>query len=135
MEFKLFGIKLRIEVVLLCIALGMIIGTELLCSCVKKDGFAVAKALYNKTLNNGIPSLKETFDTINNSTHDKSEIYEQVQVPLPDGRLFFYANNDFKPECCKHSTVSGTGGCACETREQLDFIQSRGGNKTYAKTQ
>ena len=48
---------------------------------------------------------------------------------------YFYANNDFKPECCKHSTVSGTGGCACETREQLDFIQSRGGNKTYAKTQ
>ena len=41
MEFKLFGIKLRLEVVLLCIALGMVIGTELLCSCVKKDGFTL----------------------------------------------------------------------------------------------
>ena len=64
MEFKLFGIKLRLEVILLCIALGMVIGTELLCSCVKKDGFAVASALYNKTMNNGIPSLRETFETI-----------------------------------------------------------------------
>ena len=45
-------------------------------------------------------------------------------------QLFMYANNDFKPECCKTSTVSGSTGCACETQEQIDYIARRGGNKS-----
>ena len=134
MQFELFGIKLRLEVVLLCIALGMVIGTELLCNCVKKEGFNVAASFVNHTLKNGLPTLKETFDSMK-VEHDPREMYEKVQIPMPDGRLFFYANNEFSPECCKHSTVSGTGGCACETKEQIDFLRSRGGNKTFAKTQ
>ena len=57
-------------------------------------------------------------------------MYEKVQIPMPDGRLFFYANNEFSPECCKHSTVSGTGGCACETVEQVNYLKTRGTNNT-----
>ena len=45
--------------------------------------------------------------------------------------MFYYANNKFEPECCKNSSVSGSGGCACETEEQVKFLESRGGNKTY----
>ena len=134
MEFEVFGIKLRLEVVLLCIALGMVIGTELLCNCVKKEGFDVAASFLNHTYNNGLPSFREAMTSMN-LKHNPTEMYEKVQVPMPDGRLFFYANNEFNPECCKHSTVSGTGGCACETKEQIDFLRTRGGNKTFAKTQ
>ena len=117
MQFELFGIKLRLEVVLLCIALGMVIGTELLCNCVKKEGFNVAASFVNHTLKNGLPTLKETFDSMK-GTHDPTEMYEKIQIPMPDGRLFFYANNDFSPECCKHSTVSGTeiGRASCRER-------------------
>jgi len=62
-------------------------------------------------------------------TYQPGENYEKVSVPLPEGQLFYYGNNDFKPECCKNSTVSGTGGCACETSEQKNHLASRGGNK------
>ena len=134
MEFNIFGIKVRLEVVLLCVALGMIIGTELLCSCVKKEGFNFAASYLTHSMRHGFPTLKETFDAMK-PVHNSSETYEEVKVPLREGRLFFYANNEFSPECCKHSTVSGTGGCACETKEQIDFLRTRGGNKTFAKTQ
>jgi hypothetical protein len=112
----------------------MIIGTELLCSCVKKEGFNFAASYLTHSMRHGFPTLKETFDAMK-PVHDSSETYEEVKVPLREGRLFFYANNEFSPECCKHSTVSGTGGCACETKEQIDFLRTRGGNKTFAKTQ
>ena len=69
---------------------------------------------------------------------DLQQVHQTLQhkkapnkIPLPEGQLFYYANNDFKPECCKHSSISGTGGCACETEEQVKFLESRGGNKTY----
>jgi len=134
MEFEVFGISVRLEVVLLCVALGMVIGTELLCNCVKKDGFNVASSFLKHTMNNGLPTLKETFDSMK-PIHDSSETYESVQVNPPDGRLFFYANNEFSPDCCKHSSVSGSGGCACETKEQIDFLRTRGGNKTFEKVE
>ena len=51
-------------------------------------------------------------------------------VPLPEGQLFMYANNEFSGKCCSFSNVSGGGGCACITKEQADYLNSRGGNRT-----
>ena len=60
------------------------------------------------------------------------DTYEKVQVPLPEGQLFFFANHEFKPSCCKTSTVSNSKGCACVTTEGTNYIASRGGNKSGA---
>jgi hypothetical protein len=51
------------------------------------------------------------------------------KVPLPEGQLFYYANNDFDAKCCETSNVSGGNGCACITKEQVDFLNNRGGNR------
>ena len=114
----------RIEIVVLCILLGAFLCCNLWCSSCKfkilGEGFGTKLSELNN--GNGLDA-KPLFNP--NST------YEKVQIPLPEGQLFYYANNDFKPECCKNSSVSGTGGCACETEEQVKFLESRGGNKTY----
>jgi hypothetical protein len=54
-------------------------------------------------------------------------------VPLPEGELFFFADNKFKPECCP-STYSDSMGCACLSQAQVDYINQRGGNRTLGPT-
>ena len=55
-------------------------------------------------------------------------------VPLPEGELFFFANNKFTPECCP-STYSDSMGCACLSQAQVDYINQRGGNRTLGPTE
>jgi hypothetical protein len=62
-------------------------------------------------------------------TAQKSDMYMGTQVPLPDGELFFFQNNQFKPECCP-SPYSASTGCACMSSEQIAYLNSRGGNRS-----
>lgn len=62
-------------------------------------------------------------------TGQKSNTYTGTQVPLPDGELFFFQNNQFKPECCP-SPYSASTGCACMSSEQVAYLNSRGGNRS-----
>jgi hypothetical protein len=55
-------------------------------------------------------------------------------VPLPEGELFFFADNKFKPECCP-STYSDSMGCACLSQDQVNYINQRGGNRTLGPTE
>ena len=45
----------------------------------------------------------------------------------PDN-LFMFKDNQCKPECCGAS-FSCDGGCVCSTKEQREFINSRGQNR------
>ena len=53
-------------------------------------------------------------------------------LPLPAGQLDFFADTQFKPECCvpPASGFSSSGGCACISTKQVDYINQRGGNRT-----
>ena len=62
-------------------------------------------------------------------TAQKANMYTGTQVPLPDGELFFFQNNQFKPECCP-SPYSASTGCACMSTEQIAYLNSRGGNRS-----
>jgi hypothetical protein len=55
-------------------------------------------------------------------------------VPLPEGELFFFADNKFTPECCP-STYSDSMGCACLSQAQVDYLNQRGGNRTMGPTE
>ena len=55
-------------------------------------------------------------------------------VPLPEGELFFFADNKFNPECCP-STYSDSMGCACLSQDQVTYINQRGGNRTLGPTE
>lgn len=58
----------------------------------------------------------------------------------PDQGMSFFADTEFKPECCGSTysanggllTTKGhtSGGCACMSAQQIDYINTRGGNRT-----
>jgi len=49
--------------------------------------------------------------------------------PLKNGELVLFAKNKFKPECCP-SPYSSSTGCVCMTPEQINYLNTRGGNRT-----
>jgi hypothetical protein len=50
-------------------------------------------------------------------------------VEIGPDNLFYFKNNQCKPECCG-ATLSCDGGCVCTTPQQRDFINTRGGNRS-----
>lgn len=52
---------------------------------------------------------------------------KQQQLPLPEGEMVFFANSEFKPECCPN-TYSNSMGCACMTSQDYNYLIQRGGN-------
>lgn len=57
----------------------------------------------------------------NNSTQYK------VSTHKPQDNRFFFKNTRFSADCCP-SMYSSSNGCACMSDEQIDQIQTRGGN-------
>jgi hypothetical protein len=51
-------------------------------------------------------------------------------VPLAEGELFMFSKNRSSPECCGSSVYSTSDGCLCVTPEQVNYINTRGGNRT-----
>jgi hypothetical protein len=51
----------------------------------------------------------------------------QQQLPLPEGEMDFFANADFKPECCP-SSFSTSAGCWCGTSKDYTYLQNRASN-------
>lgn len=50
-------------------------------------------------------------------------------TPNAEKGLFMFANNKASLECCP-STYSTSTGCVCTTKEQRNFINKRGNNRT-----
>jgi len=120
---KFLGCNCRLECLLIALVLGFIIGSHTLGSSLTREGFAAL----GYSMNDGVHS-----DTYQKKDSLEEKILEP-SVPLAEGQLFFFGNNSFTPECCNtNSTVSGNGGCACITSEQVSFLSRRGNNKSIA---
>lgn len=52
--------------------------------------------------------------------------------PDSDKKMFMFANNRTSPNCCP-STFSTSTGCVCTTKNQRDFIASRGAGKSKSE--
>ena len=161
MEIKIFGYEVRIEVVIACVIIGMVMGLVMFCDCFQYsliEGMTTKKnvkeLMTNKKKTEGFKNLN------NNDLHiDESYTMGWVQtakryasgmgnknrlntykdnvgtpVPLPEGELFFFADNKFKPECCP-STYSNSLGCACLSQAQVEYVNQRGGNRTLGPTE
>ena len=124
MEFQLFGIKLRLWVVVVCILLGYLIGGMLLCSCSKvslKEGMEILSDASVDSLG----SVKAIAEDVN----AKSVIQGATGLTDVDaGNLALFADNKQSPECCP-SIYSGSNGCVCLSDEQANYLNSRGGNR------
>ena len=92
----------------------------------------------------GIPCItKEGFNLIEEGMNDlekeskkivekfkKSETFVMPESKMPEGQLFYFANNKFSSDCCDYSTISSSNGCLCITSEQEDFLNKRGNNRS-----
>jgi len=157
MDIKLFGYEMRVELVIACLLIGMLMGLIIFCDCFQYnliEGMTVSGAGTTPGTVEGFTNLNNNDLHINNSYtmgwvqtakryasgmgyENKLNSYKNnvgTPVPLPEGELFFFADNKFKPECCP-STYSDSMGCACLSQPQVDYINQRGGNRTLGPTE
>ena len=128
MEIKILGFKARVEVIVISMIIGCLLCCHLVCGCVTREGMQVAGAAIGYNMANGVHQDK--YDPRASMLEVNGGGKIGPQVPLPEGQLFFYANNEFSGNCCNDSNVSGSNGCACITKEQQCYLNSRGGNRT-----
>ncbi len=163
MELKLFGYEARLEVVVACIMIGMLAGLFMFCDCFQYSVLEgmTPNDVNNKKANGKKAGVKEGFVNLSNNELNIDDSYTMgwvrtakryasgmgnknrlntykdnvgTPVPLPEGELFFFADNKFKPECCP-STYSNSMGCACLSQDQVNYINQRGGNRTLGPTE
>jgi len=143
MDLKIFGIACRLEIIVICLLVGGILGGHLLCSCSRigmQEGMALMGAsvdyvMGQETANSWANKAKLYASSMGYNANDKK--YSQnkgTPVPLPEGQMYMFSENKFTPECCP-STYSSSTGCACITKEQVDYINQRGGNRTMAHSE
>jgi len=141
MELELFGNKMRIELILLCMFIGGFIALNLFaCACGGvKEGFAVAKGLTGAALNYSMgDGVKVTWEHPNKD-YSYNSWFRSLEgntmgltPPFPTdlNKLDMLSNNQFDPDCCP-ATYSNSMGCACVTPEQMKYLNMRGGNRTF----
>ena len=143
MKIEIFGMTFGYTHIIILILISSLIthlligcfdcveGMQLMHSLIEyKMGEGVNKSWENKEQGSG-PSLAHR-----QQNHDS---YSSKFVG-PEQSLNFFSNTDFAPECCpsnyngtggvSHSDGSSTGGgCACMNTQQIEYINTRGGNR------
>jgi hypothetical protein len=148
MEF--LGIKFRLEVVVVSVLLGYLIGGFLLCSCSKvglREGLAGASSMIQgkdeESTEMPAPAMagpqaavESDWSAAAAAAQADVKPYQYLtnnkggKIPLPEGQMFFFYDNSFKPECCTYGNgYSSSDGCACLSTEQAEYLNSRGGNR------
>ena len=141
MELEFLGLKFRLEVVVVCVLLGYLIGGFVLCSCSKthlKEGFGgTLPNLEAAPLDSAVNQADWAQDAAAyQAGAGGGDIYKNLvgnvggEVPLPPGEMFFFYDNQFKPECCNYGNgYSSSDGCACTTVQQMEYLNARAGNR------
>ena len=121
---------------LLCLVVGLLLGCFVLCGTItrvisKKEAFRQMGANVNYKMTRGVPGLSRHLVNPPPYTQQLST-HTGPTVPLPEGQLFYFYDTAFSPGCCTppYSGVSSSDGCACVTKEQVDYINQRGGNRS-----
>ena len=140
MEITILGSKVRVFIVLLCVIVGWFIGANMFCTCAGgglmegfQAGSELAGAVLDYRMSTGNKSSWE-LQTNNNTTYN--DWYKSLEtntggpVPLPEGEMLIFDQNKFDPSCCP-SAYSNSMGCVCPSSEQMQYLNERGGNRTY----
>lgn len=142
MELKIMGHHARVELIVLFLAIGMVLGGHIFCSCTSfsMNGIAgsVIKEDFTQQLGSGdhgnggwVNAAQNYAKHIGNQNNAKSgQYYMGGPIPLPPGELLIFAENEIKPECCP-SYYASSAGCVCASKKQLDYLNQRGGNRTH----
>ena len=155
MELKIMGYHARIELVVLFVVIGMVLGGHIFCGCTSfsidgKNAGSVIKEAFsqqlgsddygaprNYTMHSGLPgggwvnAARNYAQNVGSQNNVKSgQYYKGGPIPLPPGELLIFAENEVKPECCP-SYYSSSNGCVCASQKQWDYLNQRGGNRTF----
>ena len=120
MNLKLLGMKMPIVGIFIFLVLGIIIGSTM-CVCRVEP-----MALIGQRTGDGVEGSYDEPDT--QIREPPYETHEGPVQPCAAKSKSYYVENTFHPRCCDFSNISGLGGCACITKEQIDCLSSRGGN-------
>lgn len=140
LEIKLFGEKIRIEIIILFLAIGYIAGAHLLCSCSRitfKEGLQmINSSSLEYKMGQGVENSWEISGPSVNSPNDFYKKLEGNQAKNPveyveSGGMSLFNDNVFHPKCCP-SPFSNSSGCVCLSPEQVKYISERGGNRTFS---
>jgi len=104
MQIKVLGFTVRLEVVVISLIVGALLGCHVLCGCARKhevkkkvkEGMQMLGAAVNYSMSDGVPGsygkgrLQPYAQDLDTHTGPK--------LPLPPGEMFFFADTVFKPE-------------------------------------
>ena len=133
MSINVFGYKLRLELIILVVILWLLMSGTLLCSCCKVNSVKEGMSLLDHKMGEGVHSSWENKPLEEGSSvawRKQDHDTYQGELVQPDQQLSFFANTQFKPECCG-SNYASSGGCACMNKNQMNYINTRGGNRTH----
>ena len=100
MEFM--GIKFNMEMLILIAIIYLIMVVHTIGGCCK----------FNTSFSS---RFSEGFSSIRQKNNKSNNFFDAVK---------------FTPKCCERSMFSSSHGCACLSKDKVDFLSSRGGNAT-----
>ena len=134
MEVTILGQKLRVEILVLILVVGMFIGCNTVCqSCGgAREAFALIGSSLDYKMGAGVPNSFEQGSLSKDSNAGQNPLARldgNVGGPVPPKGMTMFDDNSFTPECCP-ATYTNSVGCACISPEQMSFLNQRGGNRT-----
>jgi len=144
------SLSVRPEILVLLVVVGVVLSLSLLSSCSRvgllqgvSEGMAIMGSAVEYKMGDGVQGSWDTKAQASGSAlswrKQPHETYGSKLV-TPDQGMSFFADTEFKPECCgsTYSANGGllatkgytSGGCACMSPQQIDYINTRGGNRT-----
>ena len=127
---KLLGVNVNLCNILLCVLLITIIYVLITVSCVENFTTNTSHDLTGADLNYSMgKDLKVSWENNNNNVVNNLNTNVGGEVPLPEGQLYMFYKNKFNDNCCP-SSYSSSSGCACLSKEQANYLNQRGGNRT-----
>jgi hypothetical protein len=146
MIINVLGYKLKVEYILGAVALYFILTTVMVCSCSRigvVEGMQMMGADVDWKMGNGVPGSWENRAATHGPSlafREKNHDAYQSKMVSPGDSLDFFAETEFSQDCCgaSYSGFGGllrgggstSGGCACLNKQQVDYINQRGGNRT-----
>ena len=151
--FKKLMNSQMIFILVVFVLLGSIIGSSLLCASCEttffnkkinqtKEGFAgmcdgtpVEYDLGGDDPNSWINTAATSSTTYKGLTgdHNTASKYSSntnIKGPLQPGELYYFNKNEFSADCCKGNMFRSDIGCPCMSKDQIKYLNQRGGNRT-----
>lgn len=146
MKIKIGEFNIRIELIIGVILLWILLTGHLMTSCSRvsvSEGMRILGSELNYKMGEGVHGSWDTREQKKGSSLPyRSQDHDSYPSKFvsPDDSLNYFSDTHFKPECCgsNYSSKGGllkeggysSGGCACMSKKQINYINERGGNRT-----